>query len=234
MINLNMTNKYFVLLIPLVFASSVIAQKKEFKDDVYSGKNSSKIDFDITPELLNIPIKDGQIFYEQISEASGTQRQLYMRARKWFVDHFHNANSVLQYDDKEDGKLMGKAFHVYDFESGVSTSKVSIYFTLNIDLRDNRYRIQFYDMYGSDKKTNQILQALAAVSASLSTMQTGYYQGMEDMSQHLDVNYNEVYNDFLDGRRKKYNGRMLYGMSQEVASLFESFDEELTTEYDEF
>lgn len=227
-------NKYSLLSIALAISFSGFAQKKQFKDDVYGGNRSEKNAIEITPELLNIPIKDGEIFYEEIAEANGTQRQLYMRARKWFVDHFHNANSVLQLDDKEDGKLMGKAFHVYDFESGVSTSKVSIYFTLNIDVRDDRYRIQFYDMYGSDKKTNQILQALAAVSASLSTMQTGYYQGMEDMSQNLDVNYNEVYNDFLDGRRKKYNGRMLYGMSQEVVLLFEAFKKELTTDYDEF
>ena len=50
-----------------------------------------------------------QLTYSEIIELPNiTQDELYIKANSWFVDNFNDAESVIQFQDKEAGKLMGK------------------------------------------------------------------------------------------------------------------------------
>jgi hypothetical protein len=155
-------------------------------------------------ENVMIPTKEGLIFYEQVAQCTGNQKELYLKARKWFVDTFHNAKSVLQMEDKEDGKLAGKAFHIYMFNNGLSSSYIAIDFTLNIDIKDGKYRVQFYDMYGANTNLN------------------GSF-GYDAMSVRT-IEYNKVLDDYRSGKREKYNKKLLDGMNNEVKTLFSSLE----------
>ncbi|WP_112479079.1 DUF4468 domain-containing protein [Vibrio variabilis] len=37
-----------------------------------------------------------------------SQNDLYVKANNWMVDHFHNAESVIQFSDKESGNIAGR------------------------------------------------------------------------------------------------------------------------------
>jgi hypothetical protein len=184
------------------------------KDDVYGTPRPKKVIE--KKENLIIPTKDGVIFYEQVAHCTDSQKELYLKARKWFVDTFRNANSVLQMDDKEDGKLAGKAFHTYSFNNGINTSNVNIDFTLNIDIKDGKYRVQFYDMYGANTNMNGGLAMLSALS--------GNYNAASDATTIRKVEYNQILDDYLAGKREKYNKKILDGMNNEVKSLFASLE----------
>lgn len=199
-----------LLLIALAIAPFV----SNAQDDVY-GKTTSKKE-KVKQENTIIPTKEGVIFYEQVAQCTGNQKELYLKARKWFVDTFRNAKSVLQMDDKEDGKLAGKAFHTYAFTNGMSTSDVSVDFTLNVDIKDGKYRVQFYDMYGSNINVNAGLAMLGALG--------GNYNAASNATTVRRIEYNKVLDEYLSGKREKYNKKLLDGMNNEVKNLFASLE----------
>jgi hypothetical protein len=170
----------------------------------------------VVKENLIIPTKEGVIFYEQVEECTDGQKDLYLKARKWFVDTFKNANSVLQMDDKEDGKLAGKAYHTYKFYNGMSSSNVDIDFTLNIDIKDGKYRVQFYDIFGSNTNVNNGLAVLGTLG--------GNYRATQYATTRREVEYNKVLNDYLAGKRVKYIKKLLDGMNDQVKILFASLE----------
>lgn len=217
-----------LLLTPLLSFAQEQKENKAYKDDVYG--RSFGGDEKITPETLVIPLKNQQIFYQEVVEVYGNKQEIYLKARKWFVDHFKNAKSVLQIEDKDEGVLTGKALHSYKFDSGVNSSNVSIYFTLNVEIKDGRYRIQFYDMYGTDTKTNNLLDGLHALNSGVN----GRYYNPNNAKTDFNINYTDAYLKFLNGKSKKYNTKLLKGMDDQVKWLFESFAKAVRTEKEDF
>ena len=43
-----------------------------------------------------------------IIEVTGSKNELYLKSNEWMVRNFNNAKSVIQFSDKEAGKIMGK------------------------------------------------------------------------------------------------------------------------------
>lgn len=81
---------------------------------------------------------------EKIIEAEGnTMEELYVKTNSWFVRTFNSAESVIEYQDKEVGKIMGK--YTFSYTEGIYTYRVRQ--TLSVDLKDNRARIVIDDPY---------------------------------------------------------------------------------------
>lgn len=101
-----------------------------------------------------LPMKDGKVFYETTDSTTGTESELYIRARSWFVNTFNDANAVLQMDDKEDGIIMGKGATKYD-AGNIITGPFPMYlhYTININVKNNKWRIQIYDIYGAPPRS---------------------------------------------------------------------------------
>lgn len=85
-----------------------------------------------------------------VIEISGTKDVLYIKANEWIVRTFNNAKSVIQFQDKEAGKIMGKyLMHSYQ------TSGSDIYSLISIEVKDNATKIDieplgtwYYDKTG--------------------------------------------------------------------------------------
>ena len=75
--------------------------------------------------------------YEEIVDISGTKDALYTKANLVFVDIFNNADSVIQFSDKEAGVMKGK--YVSAVSAGVSEYKV--YTTVEVSVKEGKYRI---------------------------------------------------------------------------------------------
>jgi hypothetical protein len=95
-----------------------------------------------------LPLVERQVVYEQIDSVSGSNDELFLRSKKWLVNAFRSAKDVIQLDDKESSKLMGKGSDSYYFEEGFNKWPVTsiIYFTLQIDIRDNKARIRIFNI----------------------------------------------------------------------------------------
>ncbi|TSD62299.1 DUF4468 domain-containing protein [Inquilinus sp. KBS0705] len=63
---------------------------------------------------LNIPIKDESVVYEGIVETPGAlQKDLFKNAKQWFVDYFNSSKDVIQNEDKESGRIIGKGIILF-------------------------------------------------------------------------------------------------------------------------
>src|SRR5579862_4414223 len=94
------------------------------------------------------PMVDGKAVYEQIDSVTASKNELFIRSKIWLVNTFKSSKDVIQLDDKESGKLMGKGMSMFAVEYGFNKMLISgaIYYTIQIDCRDNNARIKIYDI----------------------------------------------------------------------------------------
>src|SRR5690625_7103367 len=75
---------------------------------------------------------------------------LYIRTNGWFVETFNSPESVIEFQDKEAGKIMGK--YVYTYSEGVYTYAVRQ--TISIDIREGRLRMSIRER--SEEHTSEL------------------------------------------------------------------------------
>jgi hypothetical protein len=84
---------------------------------------------------------DQKQFEKIIDIQKKSKNDLYVSANTWFVDTFNSAGSVIQYQDKDAGKIMGK----YSFSFQESMYRYNIKQTLALDVKDGKVRVRIYD-----------------------------------------------------------------------------------------
>lgn len=76
-------------------------------------------------EVINVPNKDKSILYVNVNE--------------WFVNNFNSAESVIEFQDKESGKIMGK--YTSSYSEGIHYYMVEQ--TISIDVKDSKIKLVF-------------------------------------------------------------------------------------------
>lgn len=99
-----------------------------------------------TTTFSQMSVKEGRVEYESIVELTGTKDDLYTKAKQAIVELFFDAKSVIQMDDKDAGKLIGKGtvfcpIKVLGVSSGVYTR-----YTISVEVKDGKYRLRLYDI----------------------------------------------------------------------------------------
>lgn len=93
------------------------------------------------------PFRENKIFYEKIdSSIQMTKDQLFDAAKLWFADAFVAANFVIQAQERESGELVGKGIYSYKITYGGVVMPQIAQFTIRISCRNNKFRIQIYDI----------------------------------------------------------------------------------------
>jgi len=89
---------------------------------------------------VSAPIADK---YEQIIEVPGVSKdELYARVNAWFVETFNSAESVIEFQDKEIGKVMGK--YTWSWRDGFG-NVFSYRNVISVEIKEGKSRIKFYD-----------------------------------------------------------------------------------------
>ena len=113
--------KKITFIIVLLALSFILLLAKDKKKEVAFPKDST-----------------GKIVYTEVVEMPGvTKDVLYSRAYEWFAKSFVSANNVIQMQDKEAGKIIGKGCYGFD--------KNKVNFTLSIYLKDGKYKYEITD-----------------------------------------------------------------------------------------
>ena len=103
-------------------------------------------------ETLELPIDTltKMITYTEVLniDTSITKQELYSRAREWFAKTYNSSQSVIQMDDKENGKIVGKALtQVYHKAMGSNFPSGHINYTISIYLKDGRFKYEITNFY---------------------------------------------------------------------------------------
>ncbi len=96
---------------------------------------------------FDIPMKDGRIVYEGIVETPNLAKMdLYNNAKQWFVDYFNSSKDVIQNEDKDQGRIIGKGI-IFIYRKTISINGAyDDRITVQIDLKDGKYRYKIYNM----------------------------------------------------------------------------------------
>ena len=81
------------------------------------------------------PVPEEELFHQVVINTYRDKESGYRIANEWLVDKFVSAESVIEYQDKDEGVLKGK---------GVTRHQVM--FTLMIEVKEDRARITFSQM----------------------------------------------------------------------------------------
>lgn len=76
-----------------------------------------------------------------IEVAGKSKDQLFVETNTWMAHTFNQAKSVIDYSDKEAGRIVGK--YVFDFMEGIYSYSGKT--TVRIDIKDEKVRIEFSD-----------------------------------------------------------------------------------------
>ncbi|MDR6564683.1 MULTISPECIES: DUF4468 domain-containing protein [unclassified Arcicella] len=140
---------------------------------------------------------------EEVVEVKNTKAKLYANAQTWIAKTFGDYKSVIQFEDKEQGRLIIK---------GLSDLNVEFYpnfkYTITIDVKENKYRYSiteinigfagtsnFVSSYSSIEKTllglNSVKSKLDNILAlSTSSMSKKELKKYEEEVNGLKVGYN--------------------------------------------
>ncbi len=115
--------------------------------------------FSQTDTTLNkLPYTEGKVVYEKVISINGVSKDvIYTTSKKWIVDSFLSSNtvkqiSVIQTEDKDFGQIIGKGYKPIFMEENPKPeqtmfgSLLNFYFFVQIDCKDEKFRIRFYDL----------------------------------------------------------------------------------------
>lgn len=103
-------------------------------------------------QLDSIPVVDGAYQFQEVVNVDNnvTKDQLYKKAKTYFMDVFTGAKNAFQYDDPQEGRIVGKGYlTVSDYKSvfpGVAVLKWDINYNTEIVCKDGKYRFRIYDI----------------------------------------------------------------------------------------
>lgn len=98
----------------------------------------------------SIPKIDGLYEYSEVVtlDTSYSKDRLYKNAKVYFVDAYKSAKDVIQYDDKEEGKIIGKGFTELKGSQSILLSAWyytwSVNFSTELFCKDGKYRYRIY------------------------------------------------------------------------------------------
>ena len=99
---------------------------------------------------LSLTQKEGKVFVEEVTllKASNPKNKIYVAIKEWISQSYKSSKSVIDYEDKEEGKIICKGF----YKSGrYGLNELEMFYTLDFTIKDGKYRIQIYNL---DMKEN--------------------------------------------------------------------------------
>lgn len=101
-------------------------------------------------QFNSIPTKDAETIYvDTIYKIDSVSKsELYSRAKIWLSDYFKSSKAVIDLDDKDNGILICKGMHEIVVLTPLKIEFTTrCYSTIRISLKDNKTRIEIYDVY---------------------------------------------------------------------------------------
>ncbi len=130
----------------------------KYSKDTLLGYNFEKAKKEELP-IKDVPTKDNTSVYFDtvINVSSATKKELYYRIKLWFADNFKSSKSAIDYDDIENGIIVGKGnAEIIVNKDGMTSLTTRCFFTLKVSVKDSRYRIEIYDFRYKPDKGNWI------------------------------------------------------------------------------
>ena len=102
--------------------------------------------------------ENGRVYFEEVVDAETvTKNELYSRAKEWFFNTYKSAEDVLELEDKEAGKLIGKAFNTIPIKTAFGISNTRMWYTIKLYFKEGRYKMVLSEIYYQSEPSEQDL-----------------------------------------------------------------------------
>lgn len=157
----------------VIFTDSTHLKGKELEEKVSSKEDIARFkatenDSEL-PFQKGLPERDGRVFIEEVNilkDSTLKKARIFSVAKDWVSRTFKSSKSVIDYEDKEEGKIVCKGVSKETFKEMLGGhSIVTLDFTLDFTFKDGRYRIQLYNLlptvthYAFDGSVNKYMEA---------------------------------------------------------------------------
>ncbi len=148
-------------------------------------------------QLDSIPVADGKYqFQEVVTVGNTTKDQLYKKAKAYFMDVFIGVKDASQYDNGEEGKIIGKGqLSVSDYRSifpSVTVLKWDVNYNTEVICKDGKYSIRIYDIV-----VTREAHASESSSNTVNFTIPDLYAGMAKQHGAYKTLYPEVFNKMV-------------------------------------
>jgi hypothetical protein len=93
------------------------------------------------------PVAQSDMMYQEVVELDGkSQTEIYNSVLQALATMFNSSKAVIQYQDKDTGKIIGKG----NVDVTYTIIPVTTCFTITIETKDNKMRVTFTDLYVND------------------------------------------------------------------------------------
>lgn len=93
------------------------------------------------------PISENDRTITSITEAKGLPKEkIYTGAKIWIAENFKSAKQVIEYENKEDGTIIGNGVVNYPCQGGMDCivkADWKVPFTMRVDTKDEKFRLTF-------------------------------------------------------------------------------------------
>jgi hypothetical protein len=106
---------------------------------------------------LKLPIKSNKIVYEGVVEVQNrSKNDLFFSAKKWGFDFLKFPDNPVQNEDREMGRLLLRGNTITQSPNSLGESNVGLRMTIQIDVKENKFRYKIYDLYFTSANTNSV------------------------------------------------------------------------------
>jgi len=138
-------------------------------------------------DILPIDKESGKITFTEIIKIDNADaKALYNKAKIWFVHSFNSAQNVIQLDDKESGKIIGKGLFRVVSSVIVKGDIGVVKFTVEIVVKDGRYKYTFTDFWHEASFSNVTTPGdlrLSKPGGGLLSMGRGNWNGIKQQTK---------------------------------------------------
>lgn len=87
------------------------------------------------------------IYSEVVQSPNNSSNQIYLNINEWFAKTYNSSNNVIQLNDKENGKIIGKGGFtispIYQWGNIKTPQTFFVNYTLTLQIKDGKYKYEF-------------------------------------------------------------------------------------------
>jgi hypothetical protein len=87
------------------------------------------------------------IYSEVVQSPNNSSNQIYLNMNEWFAKTYNSSNNVIQLNDKESGKIIGKGGFtispIHQWGNIKTPQTFFVNYTLTIQIKDGKYKYEF-------------------------------------------------------------------------------------------
>ena len=81
-------------------------------------------------------------YFKKVYEVDMSKNDIYYNILQWMAENFNSSKAVIEYKDREQGKIIGKTILMYNQNPFPFLEATPCETTITIDIKDKKYRIK--------------------------------------------------------------------------------------------